>query len=595
MRLVLPKSRAVLPENASIGVELGSNRAVRLFVFLTNQIPMKTQHTAALICRVSSREQEQGYSLEAQETLLREHCIRHGLTVKFAWSFSETASKYELRKKFKEFVQEVKRTKVCHIVAEKVDRISRSGSRDSVLIDEWIEADANRHVHLVKQSLDIHKNAPSTTKFVWNMHVAVAKHTADNLSEEVIKAANVMLSKGIWPTKAPIGYIRDRLNAISPIQPDPIYGKFVSSLFSLYVTGEWSVKRLADYMFEVGLRNKQGHKVMPSRIHLMLQDPFYVGKMRFRGKEFPGAHVPLTTFETFDHVQKLLKRSNSDGVIPYRSHEHMLRGLITCFHCGRPLTWEVHGNNTYAYCRKGKECLNPIARKEDEVEAQLTPFITALEIKNSKVAAWIYRALAEDSQDTTTKRRSIRETLVSEQKSLREKSSRLIDLHLEGMLTNEEFETKRDQIDDSLFRAQKTLESLERIDGVDEITPLKVYESARDFAETFLGREPKEKRDIIREMFASISATRTELKPTYTERFRLLANAIQQTNASKGAKNIVSQKPNFETIVLRSGNKKDQPQRVGRPSWLTAWDEFRNIGAANMRHSDSSGVNQRLR
>lgn len=543
---------------------------------------MDIHHTAALICRVSSREQEQGYSLEAQETLLREHCLRQGLSVKFAWSFSETASKYELRKKFKEFVQEVKRTKVCHIVAEKVDRVSRSGSRDSVLIDEWIEADDNRHVHLVKQSLDIHKNALSTTKFVWNMHVAVAKHTADNLSEEVIKATNVMLSKGIWPTRAPIGYVRDRDNVLSPIQPDPINAQFVTSLFSLYSTGEWSVKRLSTRMFELGLRNKIGHIVLANRIHLILQDPFYVGKMRFRGKEFAGVHAPLTTFETFDQVQRILKRSNSNGVIHYQSHAHMLRGLITCFHCGRPLTWEAHGGNTYAYCRKGKKCLNPVARKEKDVEAQLASFITALEIKNAKVAAWIYRALEEDAKDSTKKHWRVREILVGEQKNLREKSNRLIDLRLEGMVTNEEFEMKRDQIEDSLFRIKQTLENLQNINPVDEITPLKVYEAARDFAETFSRREPKDKREIIREIFTSISATKTELKPTYAERFKLLANAIQLTNASKGAKNILSQKPNFETIVLRSRNKKNQPLGVGHPCWLAAWDEFRNLGVRNV-------------
>ncbi len=540
---------------------------------------METHNSAALICRVSSREQEQGYSLEAQESLLREHCLRHGLTVKFAWSFSETASKYEQRKKFREFVQEVKRTKVCHIVAEKVDRISRSGSRDSVLIDEWIEADTNRHVHLVKQSLDIHKHAPSTAKFVWNMHVAVAKHTADNLSEEVIKAANVMLGKGIWPTKAPIGYIRDRANSVSPIQPDPTCGHLVSSLFSLYVTGEWSVHRLANHMYEHGLRNKLGHKVMASRIHLMLQDPFYVGKMRFRGREYPGAHSPLTSFNTFDRVQKLLKRTNTEKVIPYRSHEHMLRGLVTCAHCGRRVTWEVHGKYTYAYCRQKGTCLSPISLKEGSTEAWLTPFITGLEIKNAKVAAWIYRALVADGANASIKATDVRRTLIEQQKTLREKSTRLIDLRLDDLLSSEEFQAKRNEIEDLKFRIDTTLKNLESNVSDEEVTPLRVYESARNFATTFPGCEPDKKRLIVRELFTSIAATDTKLTPAYAERYMLLANAIQQTNDSKTAKNILSQEPNFETVVLGSGNKKDQPLGVGRPSWLAAWDEFRTLGA----------------
>ena len=56
---------------------------------------------AALLCRVSTKDQEEGFSLEAQERLLRDYCEKKGFVLSFVWSFSETASKYELRRKFK--------------------------------------------------------------------------------------------------------------------------------------------------------------------------------------------------------------------------------------------------------------------------------------------------------------------------------------------------------------------------------------------------------------------------------------------------------------------------------------------------------------
>ena len=60
---------------------------------------------AALICRVSTREQEiDGYSLEAQEKLLSDYAHKRQLRPKLALSFSETASKTSQRKKFNAFL-----------------------------------------------------------------------------------------------------------------------------------------------------------------------------------------------------------------------------------------------------------------------------------------------------------------------------------------------------------------------------------------------------------------------------------------------------------------------------------------------------------
>ncbi len=537
---------------------------------------MNKHQTAALLCRVSTKDQEEGYSLEAQEKLLREHCERKSIGVAFVWSFSETASKYEQRKKFQEFVKEVQRTGICHIVAEKVDRVSRSGSRDAVLIDEWLEHDANRHVHLVKQSLDIHKYAASTTKFVWNMHLAVAKHSSDNLSEEVLKAADVMLKRGIWPTKAPLGYFRDRTHPTSPLQVDRVTVPFIEMMFELYNSGEYSIPRLANKMEELGLRNANRHKVMASRIHMLLQDPFYVGQMKFRGKVWPGAHVPIIKQEVFKNVQIRMKRKGGgEGARRYRKHDYPLKGIVLCDSCGKLMSWEGHGNFVYGYCKQYQACSCRTSRKQECTESDLLPYLQVLEVNNTRLADWIYRALTSQSRDVMALQESRREELEAKLKSLGKRLERLLELRIEGDLSREDYDRKRLESLTELARTQEARETVENDLSEHFKSKAEVYSIGRNAGQLYLKSEGSDRRAVLHTVFASIRVSNDAVMPEYRPAYRQLAKAVALTNSSKVSEKMPLEELNFESQKSRSESKKDQPFGVGHPIWLAAWEEFR--------------------
>ncbi len=555
---------------------MGKQQGCPSFSF-ANHLFMNKLQAAALLCRVSTKDQEEGYSLEAQEKLLREHCERKSIEVAFVWAFSETASKYEQRKKFRDFVKEVQRTGICHIVAEKVDRVSRSGSRDAVLIDEWLEQDANRHVHLVKQSLDIHKYAASTTKFVWNMHLAVAKHTSDNLSEEVLKAADVMLKRGIWPTKTPIGYYRDKADQTSPIQVDKANVDLINEMFKLYDSGEYSIPRLADKMEELGLRNSNGHKVMASRIHMLLQDPFYLGQMKFRGKIWQGAHKPIVQADVFESVQKRLRRKGGgDGARRYRKHDYPLKGIAVCDSCGKPVSWEGHGPRIYGYCKQYGKCSHRTARKQEETEAELLSHLSALEVKNPRLADWIQRALTGLDHVDVDRQGSRRDELEAKLKSLDKRLERLLELRIEGDLDRDDYDRKRLECTAEQQRTKEALESVEGDQTEQYKSRAEVYALGRNAAKEYVKGVGVERRTILHKVFATIRMTNDAVKPELRPAYKQLANAVAQTNSSKVPESMLLRKPNFESVKSGSVNKKDQPFGVGHPSWLAAWEEYRH-------------------
>src|SRR5688572_25307692 len=120
---------------------------------------MKSLQKAVLYCRVSSKEQaDEGYSLEAQESLLKDYAQKNGFEVAKSFKISESASGKQIRKTFHEMVDYTGKNKVGIILCEKTDRLTRN-PKDAVEINEWIEADPERQIHLVKESTILHKES----------------------------------------------------------------------------------------------------------------------------------------------------------------------------------------------------------------------------------------------------------------------------------------------------------------------------------------------------------------------------------------------------------------------------------------------------
>lgn len=92
---------------------------------------------AILLARVSSKEQEEGYSIEAQKYRLQEYCMRKNLEVLQIFELVESST-VGTRQKFMEAIKFAKAQKeIIAVVADKVDRLQRS-FKESSLLNELI-------------------------------------------------------------------------------------------------------------------------------------------------------------------------------------------------------------------------------------------------------------------------------------------------------------------------------------------------------------------------------------------------------------------------------------------------------------------------
>lgn len=167
---------------------------------------MSQQSNTVILARVSSKSQEdEGYSLDSQLKLLQGYCDKNGLTVVKTFKITETASKEQSRKVFHELLAFINKKGIYHLAIEKTDRLTRH-FRDAVAIDDWLQKDEERRLHAVKESLLLHKDAKSDVKFMWNIHLAVAKKYTDNLREEAMKGWAEKLAQSWLPAPPPPGY-----------------------------------------------------------------------------------------------------------------------------------------------------------------------------------------------------------------------------------------------------------------------------------------------------------------------------------------------------------------------------------------------------
>ena len=174
-----------------------------------------------------------------------------------------------------------------------------------------------------------------------------------NLSVEVMRGMTEKVSRGEPICPPPIGYIMKD----GKYYPDEESGKanIVREVFTLYSNGT-KQREIALFLANNGIRTRNGKAPEVRWVNYMLQNPCYIGKIRFttdgtkavsRGKldnesimTVDGHHEPIISIELWEKVQKMLEDQNK--AYPKHSRrsqpiEHMLKGLVRCSACGGAL------------------------------------------------------------------------------------------------------------------------------------------------------------------------------------------------------------------------------------------------------------------
>lgn len=480
---------------------------------------------------MSSKEQEDsGYSLPAQQKLLSEYANRKDYNVKQIFAVAESASGAKQRKVFAEMMFYVKKNKVKIILCEKVDRITRN-FKEAVVLNNWIEDDEERQIHFVKQNLIIHKNAKSDEKFRWDIEIVLAKKYIANLSEEVKKGQKEKITQGWLPQKPPPGYISTggkghKIHIINkPIAPH------IRKMFELYGTGNYSIIRLEDELYKQGWRSSNGNKILQSRIHELLQDPFYCGMMRWNNEIFPGKHEPLISKELFNRVQGIMKNR---GRIPvFTKHNYLFASRIFCEGCGGVLSWETQKGILYGHCNnhlKSRYCSKKTYIKEKDVEKQITPIFSKIAPKNEAVLKWIEEIIIEENANQVQFRETEIHRLNALLLKVRKDKDRYFEATINRVVDLEYCERKIKECKKEEDLIEKALENVQTHSDDFQELRLLVHKLAFNALEIYENALIVEKRLLFAQLFTNFTQNAYEIKPKYNLACKYLIEWIPKLN-----------------------------------------------------------------
>jgi site-specific DNA recombinase len=276
---------------------------------------------AYILARVSSKDQEDNYSIPAQIKNLEQYCQHKDLKVIKTVKLVESSTKGG-RKEFNKVINEIKgRSDLIAIVVDCVDRLQRS-FLETVELGR-LAREGKIEIHFKREGLVISKDSNSFAYMMWNFAVMMAEAYVLQLSDNVKRGNKEKFANGELAGLAPLGYYNG-LNAQEKpwVYVDENKREFITWLFEAYSTDQWSYTMLAKEAANRGyLTTSKPDRYRTSTVAKILRNPFYCGILRRNGRETEHVYESIISKDLFYRVQDLIelrsRKKKKNNSIPF--------------------------------------------------------------------------------------------------------------------------------------------------------------------------------------------------------------------------------------------------------------------------------------
>lgn len=492
------------------------------------------RESAVGIARVSSKDQEDGYSLASQDKLISTYADNHSFRLLKVFKIAETASKAKQRRIFREAMKFVADHQVKNLVVEKVDRHARN-FYDAVETDEWLQSDETRKIHFIKDSLVLHKNSRSQEWLNWGIRVVMAKNYIDNLREEAMKGWSEKLAQGWLPGVPPPGYVNKTVDGRRVQVPNEETRRIVKEMFELYLQPGQNGKSITNEMALRGVRTRKGRPYVHGRVDEMLKNPYYVGIIRWHGKEYPGRHETFIDRALWDRVQE--KMSGGRPAV-YKKHNPLFKNMITCETCGGVVTWQLQKGRYYGACqRRNPACKVKKTIREDRLEETIQTLLNDLVCPSQELIDWVAQQLEARRETTSQAHEDTLESINKQIDRLVRMDSDLYDDKLAGDITKDVYQTKHtafmEQLNELRSKQGAIEDKVNKNDLPQRLALLKLTQMAAKLYQT---RTVDQKRVILTKLFSSFTYSDGVVSVKYSKFASVIANKTLKPGKSWGGR-----------------------------------------------------------
>ncbi|MFC1961348.1 recombinase family protein [Chloroflexota bacterium] len=451
---------------------------------------------AVIYTRVSTDEQIDGYSLEAQEGEAQKLCDFKGWQIARIYSDPGRSGKTAIRPGFQAMIDDAEAGLFDVIVVHKLDRFSRS------LLDtlSYLGRLERCGVSFISASEDFDFTTPFG-KLMLAILGAFAQWYVDNLAAEVRKGKRQRAANGRWNGTLSFGYTTleflrkelDKLGTsftagtieqddytkradaieralelytdVSPGMafPHPINRHGVELAYALYATGDYSYIDVAGRLNALGYRTIHGNLFSHDTMCGLLKSRFYLGEVSYVGGGVnnqrsmdrdwqPGEHEAIISQELFDLVQQKIEDRRTWDTSNHTAKARTIAtfsGLLVCGECGSTFRYSGprkkvnHGAYRDQARPKGLTCnRRPVTVRENVLEEQIGEILSELVIPED----WQqhYKTVVNKSA------RPADETHTASKAHLENRLTRLRQLFTMGDINEQEYVAQRDAINNMM-------------------------------------------------------------------------------------------------------------------------------------------------
>ncbi len=391
----------------------------------------------ALYIRVSTEEQAlHGYSLEAQETALKEYAEQNGYKIVNIYRDEGFSARKPVmkRKVMQELLTDVQAGKIDMILFTKLDRWFRS-----VGDYHQVQNVLDKHNVVWKTILEDYQTATADGRLKVNIMLSVAENEADRTSERIKfvfenKRKNKEYCNGGPYT--PLGYKVEIIDGKRRLVKDEDKSPIIEFYFDLLLKYKNVLRsaRETNLKFGLTLSLTAWQKIAKSRI--------YIGE--FRGiKDFCPAYISESDFESFQNPKQRIKKTQNNRV-------YLFTGLLRCPVCGRSLGSSYSSNPSrskeYFFYRCTNRNIGNCAYSRQLSETKLEIYLLS-HIKE------LFEQFVIDSQiKLKEKKKTSKKTDVAK---LKEQLRRLNTIYLNGNISDSDYTTRSAEINAAIKEAEQ--------------------------------------------------------------------------------------------------------------------------------------------
>jgi len=309
----------------------------------------------ATYTRISTDEEHQPYSLEAQDERLRAY-VRSQEGWELTRQFTDQMSGSTLvRPALQRAVAEAHARRYDVLLVYRVDRLARSVRGLAEILHDLDSAGV-----VFRSATEPFDTGSPAGRMMVQMLGVFAEFERATIIDRVVAGLERKAARGGWTGgPVPFGYrLTPRRLASADGHPpvavaseflevDPDRAPLVPVIFDLYANKRLGSRAIAHWLTERGHRPQDGRPWSFRSVLTILRNRVYIGEVYFRERLHPAPHRPLVDRDLFNAAQKVLvERGEDHARRRTNASDYLLGGLVRCQPCGHHMVGSAaHGRS----------------------------------------------------------------------------------------------------------------------------------------------------------------------------------------------------------------------------------------------------------